>query len=75
MESLSFAIVKTVADKERVDPAELTEPLGDVIDTDALDSLFTDNVCELTFHYHGYEITVDETGAIEAKPLHNTKIG
>lgn len=61
---MSQTIVETVADAEDVDPAELTPPLYDVVDTDALDEFIdatpvTDGAnIRVTFTYHGYEITV-----------------
>lgn len=69
--SLSQAIVTAVAEEEGVEPTELP-PLFRVIDTDALDVLFTPRGREkpqtegrVVFHYLGYEVTVDSAGRVK----------
>lgn len=74
-ESLSEAVLDAVASKKGVRPEELTTPLFDVVDADALDSLFnerggTDGVRgRVVFAYEGYEVTVYSDGTAEAHEL------
>lgn len=70
---VSVAIVEAVAEAEGVQPAELTPPLYDVVDTDALDRLFAPNsqrqLTEGTtrFTYNGYTVTVEADGEIRVE--------
>ena len=64
----SLAVVQRVANREGVDPTELS-PLHDSIDPDALDSLVDGSLgdaadFELEFTYCGYTITVTGEGVI-----------
>lgn len=63
--SVSEAVVKAVADAENVEPIEL-QPLYDVIDPDALDSLFRPHAARgrITFQYHGYTVEVDGNSTV-----------
>lgn len=59
----SLQVVESVADKEGVAPAQLTPPLYETIDPDALDALFepslqATSMREFTFEYSGYEVHV-----------------
>lgn len=65
--SLSEAVVTAVAKQDGIDPDNL-EPLYDVIDGNALDSLFRDGRGEVTFPYAGYEVTVDYAGVVTLTP-------
>lgn len=65
--SLSEAVVKAVAREDGVEPENL-EPLYEVIDGEALDTLFRDGQGEVTFSYSGYEVTVDHRGAVMLTP-------
>lgn len=81
-ESLSEGVVEAVATEAGVDavpPAgpgagRSLAPLYSVVDPDALDSVFcsrdgADGVHgEVTFGYHGYEVTVRSEGRIELTP-------
>ncbi|MDS0477977.1 HalOD1 output domain-containing protein [Natrinema sp. 1APR25-10V2] len=68
---MSLRVVRKVADREEVDPVELTPPLHSVIDTEALDSLFestnrSDRTgSELEFRYNGYTVHVDSGGGVQ----------
>lgn len=68
-EELSLRIVEAVAELKDVESTEL-EPLGRVIDTDALDRLFTPSGESkrqhgtVGFEYEGYHITVTADGEI-----------
>lgn len=71
--AVSMAIVDAVADAVDVDPAALSPPLHDAIDTEALNALVgnsmtTDQttIC-VTFPYHGYEITVRGDGNVSVE--------
>jgi hypothetical protein len=62
----SERILAAVAAREGVDPMDLTVPLYDAIDVDALDKLTaSQTVTDITFTYYGYEISVDSDGAVE----------
>lgn len=67
---VSVAIVEAVAAAEGVDPVELTPPLYEVVDTDALDRLFAPNSQRAladgrsNFSYKGYTITVEAGGTV-----------
>lgn len=67
---LVHAVTSAVADAEGVDPWDL-RPLYDVVDPEALESLVgessTDRVLEVTFAYHGYEVTVDAEGDVSVQ--------
>lgn len=64
------AVVSAVAEAEGVEPDALDESLGDVVDPDALRSLFattpggTTRDGTLTFTFCGYTVTVDGTGSV-----------
>lgn len=78
---MSQAIVTAVADAEGVEPTDLS-PLYRVVDTDALDELFTSESSEesrteqrVSFRYEGYEVTVYSSGRVdldEADPSGNS---
>lgn len=67
----STRIVREVAAAEGIDPADLTPPLYESIDTDAVDALFAAAGsrpppvgARVTFSYHGYLVCVDGTGDV-----------
>lgn len=62
-------VVETVAKAEDVDPLELTPPLYEVIDPDALESLFANNrvLGKVIFNYAGYEVSVFSDGDVSVK--------
>ena len=67
-EHLSQSVIAAVADAEGVDPTELSVPLYEAIDPDALDALFrSDGVAagQIRFSYHGYQITVYDDGQLD----------
>lgn len=63
-------IIETVATAEGVAPTELTVPLYEAVDVDAIESLFTDfgsataEVGHVTFAYDGHEVTVRSDGFV-----------
>jgi hypothetical protein len=67
---ISEAVVLAVAEAKGVDPLELTPPLYDVIDPDALEHIFTPISTEnrmkaqVSFVYTGYKVTVFGDGSV-----------
>lgn len=62
-------IFERVADREGVDPLDL-DPLAETIDPDAIDALVgrsarEDSGLQITFAYHGYDVTVTAAGAVD----------
>ena len=66
--SPSQAVIDAVADAEGVDAIELTKPLHDVVEPDALDSIFQNGTGSMTFAYLDYQVTVDHDGRVEVSP-------
>lgn len=71
-ESLPMLLISEIADREGVDPIELTPPMNSSIDVDALKKLFTgdtDGFIRIQFTYCGHQITIenDEKLRVEAK--------
>lgn len=70
-DAVCVRVVSEVADREGVDPVELTPRLHSVIDTEALDSLFQPTPKRdggsgfVEFRYQGYLVRVDASGAVE----------
>lgn len=69
---LVLDIVSAVAEKTGSDPFSLTPPLGEVIDTDALERLLqgSSNDVSATFEYQGQTITVGSEGRFELRDAH-----
>lgn len=69
----SRAVVEAVAEADDADPVELTPPLYEVIDSDALDRLFTATTAhdrtdgQVTFSYNGYGVTVRGDGSVSVE--------
>ena len=63
---VSLRIVRAVATREGIDPAELQPPLHDVVDTDALEALFADpeRAGTVEFTYRGYDVVVESSGDV-----------
>lgn len=67
--SISYGVVNEVAQAKGVEPAEL-RPLHDVIDPDALESLFdeTDGARlregHVSFSYEGFLVHIEDDGSI-----------
>ena len=69
---LCTTIVREVAKHEEIDPMDLTEPLHNAINVDALGELFRDNTGHVTFEYLDYQITVHSSGQIDVFSLATT---
>lgn len=80
-DALSTAIVEAVADDLGIDPQEVAQPLGEVVDSDALDRLFRPHLNaasptdgSVSFSYNGYDVRahsdgrVDLTQRVETRP-------
>ena len=69
VDNVSNEVVKRVAEAEDVDPLELTPPLYEVIDPDALESLFANDrvLGKVIFNYVGYEVSVFSDGYVSVK--------
>nr|WP_264475109.1 HalOD1 output domain-containing protein [Salinirubrum litoreum] len=66
-ESVVDEITAGVASLERTTPDQL-RPLYEVIDTEALESLFRETRGQLTFEYLDYEVTVYHDYSVEISP-------
>lgn len=65
-DSVSRSVVETIAEVEGVSPTELTPPLYEVVDPEALDDLFAaSSPGRVEFSYKSYEVTVDGDGVVE----------
>lgn len=68
-QTITHAVVETVAEAENVDPLDL-DPLYGVIDPDALEELFTATAGsprssgKITFEYHGHTVVVSNDGSV-----------
>lgn len=72
--SVTAAVVEAVAIHRDVDPTSLEPPLHDVVDTDALETLFAptrqgSRSGTVTFVYDGLEVTVDAGGTVDVDDL------
>ena len=67
-ESIHLAIVREVAAFEGVHPVELTPPLHEAVDTDALDALVRSS-CDVSieFVYGGYGVLVEGPGRVTVR--------
>lgn len=68
-DSVTARVVGAVADEEGVDPTELSTPLFEAVDPDALEDVFptppdADVVGRIEFTYCGYDVTVDSHGEV-----------
>ena len=63
----SLHIVERIAAAKQVDPSELDPPLYHSVAPSALDRLVDHHgtLDRITFHYQGYDVTVDADGNIE----------
>ena len=67
--SVTLRIVDEIATREEVDPEDLTPRLYDVIDPDALETLFETPGSPIEgtveFRYSGYDVAVHSDGRLE----------
>ncbi|WP_123536764.1 HalOD1 output domain-containing protein [Halosimplex salinum] len=73
-EMLSSKVSTEIATREGVDPMQLDEPLYDVIDVSALETLVEGaddrggGSLEVQFTYYGYDVVVDGAGEVTVTP-------
>lgn len=67
--SLSYEVIRAIADAEGVDARELETPLASVIDPDALDSIFRGGEGTFTFRYLDHTVSVDHDGTVDVVPV------
>lgn len=67
--AINHIVIESVADTTNVSPVELSTPLYDVIDPDALERVFARESAngKVVFHYHGCEVTVFSDGNVSVK--------
>lgn len=67
-------VIEAIADAEGVNPTELSPPLYEVIDPDALENLFTSGLTsgKVVFNYNRCEVSVFSDEYVVVKPMvHN----
>jgi len=69
VDNVTNEVIKTVAEIKDVDPLEVTPPLYEVIDPDALESLFANDrtLGKVIFNYSDCEVSVFSDGYISVK--------
>ncbi|MDS0282818.1 HalOD1 output domain-containing protein [Haloarcula onubensis] len=69
--TVSDRVIRAVADREGVSPLDISTPLFDAIDPDALDRLYGNHGDGVTtvFEYSGYRVTVHGGGRVELGPI------
>ncbi|WP_149797305.1 HalOD1 output domain-containing protein [Halorubrum xinjiangense] len=73
VDNVTYEVVTRVAEVEDVDPVEVTPPLNEVIDPEALNQIFASTPTgdrmegQVTFPYNGYEITVSGDGSVSVQ--------
>lgn len=69
IENITSTVVEKVAEVEDVDPLELTPPLYEVIDSDALERLFAANqaVRQVVFKYNDYNVNISAEGSVSVE--------
>ena len=73
---IGLQIVEAVAEQEGTDPLEVTPPLHDVVDAEALEALVRSGEgIAVSFVYAGYVVHVDGPDSVRARPQPNTYCG
>lgn len=67
--TMGEAVIHAIAAEEGVEPTELDSPLADVIDPDALETIFQADTGVLTFEFCGYRVTVDHEQRVEVEKI------
>jgi len=69
-EPVSGAVAQTIADQEGVSPLDISLPLFDAVDPDALNRLYADGRTGVTveFAFAGYRVTVGPHCLVELTP-------
>lgn len=73
--SPTIAVIEAIAEHEGVDPLDFEQPLNEVIDPDALDSIVGGSQTgrgppgvAVRFSYNGYRVHVTSDGSVEVSP-------
>lgn len=70
----SLQVVEAVARREGIPATELSPPLYEVVDTDALDELLSSDPTRengplrVSFEYRGYDVSVESGDVVEVSP-------
>lgn len=79
-ENVSEAVVAAVADAKGVSPVDVTPPLYDAVDPDALEAIVASMTCRpdgstgrVEFSYGGYAVTVTCDGQVSVAPDGRTR--
>lgn len=77
-EAISLEIVEKVAERNGVEPQDLTPPLHSAIDTEALNKLFESTKSgpregAVTFEYNGYTVKVVATGSVDVEIMDRSR--
>ena len=69
-QSVTDCILTMIGNHERTDPTEFDQRLYDVVDPDALESLFrrASTTCTVEFAYRGYAVTVTDDRTVTVRP-------
>lgn len=69
--SMAETVVRAVATVSGTEPTDM-EPLTETVDPDALDRIVSsfpaDRRWNLTFSFHGYEVSIEASGRVELSP-------
>lgn len=68
-QNASQVVIDTIAALEDTPPTELTPPLYDIVDPDALDNMFAGKASlgKVVFNYNSYEVNVNADGYVAVK--------
>ncbi|WP_266074884.1 HalOD1 output domain-containing protein [Haladaptatus caseinilyticus] len=62
--AISDVVIRAIAEKKGCEPANLTPPLYDVLDPDALDAMYGRSSPRTVFEYAGYQVTIHPNESI-----------
>ncbi len=68
MDNYLMPVIEALASAEDVPPAELSPPLAEAVDADALARLLASGTVRVTFAYEAYEVTVTSDCDVEVTP-------
>ena len=71
--TLSSTVLTAIADREEVDPVDLSEPLFSSVDIEAIDRLFNQGEGSVTFEYLNYEVVVHSDGNVDVREVRPTR--
>lgn len=72
MSDVMIDIIEAMADEKDVSPDELTPPLQEVVDADALEQLLGSGDIQISFQYGNYRVTASSKDDVRiTTQLHN----